>query len=227
MAGTTTPSEAPTSVPRFDGTERALHWVNAALFGLLMVTGAVLYIGPLSALVGRRETVRLVHVLAGLILPLPLLVARFGPWRQAVTADMRALARFDGDDRRWLRHAVRARSRHAGRDETVRMGKFHPGQKLNAAFTAGAIAVMFLSGSIMHWFRFFPVDWRTGATFVHDWLAFTVAVVVAGHLRMALVDRDALRSMIKGSVRGEWARHHRPKWYEEVTGLQAPAGGDG
>lgn len=33
------------------------------------------------------------------------------------------------------------------------MGKFHPGQKLNAAFTPGAIVVMLTTGSIMHWFR--------------------------------------------------------------------------
>ena len=102
------------------------------------------------------------------------------------------------------------------------MGKFHPGQKLNAAFTLGAILVMVGTGSIMHWFRFFPDDWRTGATFVHDWLAVTLAVVVAGHLKMALSDGDALRGMTQGSVPRGWARRHRPKWYEEVTG--EPAG---
>ena len=201
---------------RFDRAERWLHWINAALFGVLIATGAVLYIGALSALVGRRETVRLVHVIAGLSLPLPLLVARLGPWRQATAADVRALARFDDDDRRWLRSR--------GRNRAVRMGKFHPGQKLNAAFTLGAIAVMFLTGSVMHWFRFFPVDWRTGATFVHDWFALAIAVVVAGHLRMAFADPDALHGMTRGWVPGAWARRHRPKWYEELTGVAATPG---
>ena len=44
---------------RFDRAERVLHWVNAALFGVLMATGAVLYVGPLSALVRRRSWTRL------------------------------------------------------------------------------------------------------------------------------------------------------------------------
>lgn len=101
------------------------------------------------------------------------------------------------------------------------MGKFHPGQKLNAAFTMGAIVVMLGTGSIMHWFSLFPVDWRTGATFVHDWLAITLAVVIAGHLRMAFSDSDALRGMTKGWVPATWARRHRPKWYEQATGRPA------
>jgi formate dehydrogenase subunit gamma len=200
---------------RFDENEQALHWVNAALFGLLIATAAVLYIAPLSALVGRRELVRLLHVSSGLALPFPLLAARLGPWRQAFAADVRTLARFDDDDRRWLRSL--------GRRRDVRMGKFHPGQKLNAAFTLGAVVVMLATGSVMIWFRFFPVEWRTGATFVHDWLAITLAMVIAGHLKMAFSDGDALRGMTKGWVPTTWARRHRPKWYEAMTGHAATA----
>lgn len=194
----------------------ALHWVNAGLFLLLIATAAILYIGPLAALVGRRELVRTAHVVSGLALPVPLLVARFGRWRRAFVADVAALARFDGDDRRWLRSF--------GRAKDVRMGKFHPGQKLNAAFTLGAIVVMLATGSIMHWFRFFPVEWRTGATFVHDWLALALALVIIGHLKMALADPDARRGMTEGWVPTIWARRHRPKWYEELTGRAARPG---
>jgi formate dehydrogenase subunit gamma len=204
---------------RFDGAEQALHWVNALLFGALIVTAAILYIGPLSAVVGRRELVRLTHVVTGLALPFPLLAARLGPWRAGFVADVRALARFDDDDRRWLRSL--------GRAKDVRMGKFHPGQKLNAAFTLGAIVVMLGTGSVMHWFDYFPVDWRTGATFVHDWLAIVLAVVVVGHVRMAFKDPDARRAMWQGWVPTVWARRHRPKWYEEMTGHAArPGRGD-
>jgi len=215
MGARTAPSDVPVRarLARFDQAEQVLHWANAGLFGVLMLTAAILYIGPLTALVGRRELVRGTHVVAGLALPIPLLLARLGPWRRQVVADVRALARFDDDDRRWLRSF--------GRSKDVRMGKFHPGQKLNAAFTLGAIVVMLATGSIMHWFRFFPVDWRTGATFVHDWLAIVLAVVIVGHLRMALADQDAMRGMTEGWVPTIWARRHRPKWYEELTGRPA------
>jgi len=198
---------------RFDDAERMLHWVNAGLFGILILTAAILYIGPLSVLVGRRELVRWAHVYTGLALPLPLVLARLGPWRAAFLADVRSLARFDDDDRRWLRSF--------GRSRDVRMGKFHPGQKLNAAFTLGAILVMLGTGSVMHWFGYFPVEWRTGATFVHDWMAIVLFVVILGHLRMALSDGDAMRGMTEGWVPQIWARRHRPKWYEAETGRTA------
>jgi len=221
---TTARSEVPprARLERFDGAEQALHWVNAGLFFVLMGTAALLYVGPLSALVGRRELVRYVHVVCGLALPFPFLAARFGPWRQGFVADIRTLARFDDDDRRWVRALGRKK-----RTKDVRMGKFHPGQKLNAAFTVGAVIVMLATGSIMHWFRLFPVDWRTGSTFVHDWLAITIAIVVIGHIKMALSDPDARRGMTEGWVPTIWARRHRPKWYEEVTGRAAEPGRSG
>ncbi len=198
----------PERLDRFDATERALHWTNAALFGVLLVTAAILYVGPLSALVGRRGLVRQVHLVAGLAVPVPLLVAWLGPRRSALRADWRALARWDADDRTWLRSFGRRRTR---------TGKFHPGQKLNAAFTLGALTLLLGTGAVMHWFSLFRDDWRTGATFVHDWTAIVTTVVVAGHLRMAFADGDALRSMVRGWVPAEWARRHRPKWFEEIT----------
>ena len=208
---TTTPSEvAARRLPRFDRVERVVHWTTAALFFLLLVTAAVLYFGELSTLVGRRGLVRQVHVVSGLLLPLPLLLALVGRWGRGLLADLRAFNRWNADDRRWLRSW--------GRDPDVRLGKFNPGQKLNAAFVGGAMGVMLASGSIMYWFDPFPLSWRTGATFVHDWTAIALALAIAGHIRMALGDRDALRSMVRGWVPAEWARRHRPRWYEEQVG---------
>ena len=208
MVATTTPPRSPARLPRFDGVERALHWANAVLFAVLMATAAILYVGSLSALVGRRELVRHIHVIAGLVLPVPFLLALAGRWRRSLWADVRRLNRWDDDDRRWLRSF--------GRDPFVRLGKFNPGQKLNAAFTAGAIVVMLGTGSIMHWFRLFPVDWRTGATFVHDWLAIALFVVITGHVGSALADPDALLGMVRGWVPERWARQRRPRWHDEL-----------
>ncbi|MFN2606610.1 MAG: cytochrome b/b6 domain-containing protein [Acidimicrobiales bacterium] len=216
-------SAGPVRLLRFDRAERGLHWANAALFGILMATAAVLYIGQLSALVGRREVVRQIHVWSGLLLPVPLLAALAGPWRRSVAADLAAFNRFDDEDRRWLRLALprlRPGPTRPPRGD-VRLHKFNPGQKLNAAFVGGAIVVMLATGSIMYWFGLFPLNWRTGATFVHDWTALAVGLVTIGHVRMATADPDALRSMVRGWVPAAWARHHRPRWYEAVTGQPA------
>ncbi len=85
---------------RFDAVERALHWANAALLGVLFATAATLYVGPLSALVGRRALVRQVHLVTGLALPVPLLPALAVPRRRArlLRGDLRSLGRFDAQD---------------------------------------------------------------------------------------------------------------------------------
>ena len=75
-----------------------------------MLTGAALYAGPISTLVGRRELVRTIHVVAGLALPVPLVVGLVGRWGARLRRDLGRLNRWTRDDRRWLRRRARAAS---------------------------------------------------------------------------------------------------------------------
>ena len=211
MAAPTTrpPDASGERVPRFDRPERAVHWCTAALVGVCLLTAAALYLPSVATLVGRRALVKDVHVFAGLATPLPFLLVRFGPWRSSLAADVRRLDRFDVDDRRWLRSL--------GRDPFVRNGKFNAGQKLNAAFVFGAVLLLLGSGSMMKWFSPFPLTWRTGATFVHDWTAFAMFAALIGHVAKALGDREALGAMVGGSVSRRWAEQKAPRWLEEAA----------
>jgi formate dehydrogenase subunit gamma len=202
----------PPELARFDRVERAAHWSTASLFGVLMLTGAALYAGPISTLVGQREVVRTIHVGAGVLLPVPLLIGLAGRWGRALRRDLHRLGRFDDDDRRWLRRSTR---------DDARLGKFNPGQKLNASFLGAAIVVMLGSGIVLKWFSLFSLTTRTGATFVHDWVALGIWVAVLGHIMLAVRDPDALRGMLHGVVPARWARLHRPRWYEAETGEAA------
>jgi formate dehydrogenase subunit gamma len=195
-------------IQRFDRRARVVHWVNASLFAVLMLTGAALYAGPISTLVGNRELVRNVHVYGGLLLPLPIALAVLGRRGARLRDDLRRLNRWRPGEARWFRKQRRA---------TVRLGKFNPGQKLNAAFTAGAGLVMLATGSIMHWFDAFPLDWRTGATFAHDWFALGIWIAVVGHIVFAVRDGDALDAMmVSGRVPSSWALREAPGWYDEL-----------
>lgn len=217
MTATAAPGPAPAPVAgrpglieRFTAATRALHWATAALVLTCAVTGFSLYVGAVSAIVGHREVVKTVHVTAGLAIPVPLVLAYLGPWRRGVRAEVRRLGRWSRADRRWLR----SRGREAG-DE---VGKYNAGQKANAAFVAGMIPLMLVSGSVMTWFHYFPVRYRTGATFVHDWTAIATWAVVAGHILFALNDTGSLRGMVTGRVTRAWAARHHPRWAEEQAG---------
>lgn len=197
---------------RFDLLERIVHGINAILFAILMATASVLYVPFVSAIVGRRELVKTIHVYAGLLLPFPVLLGIVLGRR--FRDDLRRLNRWIPDDVAWLRARQWKRGRTGG---GVWLGKFNPGQKLNAAFTGGAIILMLVTGSIMRWYKPWPLRWRTGATFVHDWVAIALVVTITGHILFAIRDADSLQAMWRGGkISRAWARRHAPRWLEEI-----------
>jgi formate dehydrogenase subunit gamma len=189
-----------------------VHWTLAALMLISILTAAVLYNGSLSLLVGHRHVVEVVHVYAGFALPAPLLI---GLLSRAYRADLTRLNRFSPSDWRWLRSRTR-------RDGTIRVGKFNAGQKLNAALTAGAVAVLLGTGVLMDFTGLVRLSWRTGATFVHDWFALGLGLLVLGHIYFALNDREARRGMRTGRVSTHWAHVEHAAWAEEVDSSPGP-----
>jgi formate dehydrogenase subunit gamma len=194
---------------RFSRAERAVHWLTATLMIVCIITAAILYNGSLSINVGHRHVVELIHVYAGFALPAPML---FGFASATYRADLARLNRFSPSDWRWLRSRTR-------RDGSIRVGKFNAGQKLNAALTAGAVLVLLGSGLLMYYPGLARLSWRTGATFVHDWFALAVGVLVLGHIAYAVKDREARRGMRSGRVSASWAHAEHAAWAEDVDGL--------
>jgi formate dehydrogenase subunit gamma len=192
----------PGYVRRFSPVERLLHWVNAAGFFFLLVTGLILYLPSLSMLVSRRQTIQGIHfwggvgwlgALAGVLL--------LGGRRLLATA--RELDSFDDDDLRWL----------SGR--RAPQGRFNAGQKINAALTA-AFTILFGVSGLLLWFGEEDTRYRFASTVIlHDGLMYVSLVLLVGHLYLALIHpttRHALRGITRGSVSGDWASRHHEKW---------------
>jgi formate dehydrogenase subunit gamma len=201
-------SSAGRRLPRFTRGERWLHRAIAIDVGVLMITAAILFFPDLAGLVGNRQIVRPIHEIAGWLLPIPLLLA-IGS--RAFRSDAGVMNRFRQTDWEWFR----SRDRRSGR---LPVDKFNPGQKLNGAFMLGALIVLFVTGVMMFFSTQFPDAIRTGATFVHDWLALAVVVVVLGHIYMAFKDATARLGMRTGEVPEEWAMREHRGWAEEVLG---------
>jgi formate dehydrogenase subunit gamma len=197
---------APEYIERFSPTERAVHWVHATAFLVLLATGLALYIPALSIAVGRRPLLKDIHVYTAVAwIAALLLVVVFGD-RRRLRETLRELDQFDADDMLWLRRYPRPQ------------GRFNAGQKVNAALT-GAFAVLFaVSGSLLwlgerdHRFQF------ASTILLHDWLTLISLFLLVGHLYLALIypaTRHSLRGMTTGSVRRDWAERHHPKWVRE------------
>lgn len=202
------PPETGQRIDRFGRATRWVHWLTAILMGTCILTAAVLYNGSLSVLVGHRFVVEQLHVWSGLVLPVPIVV---GMADRAYRDDAHRLNRFTSRDWAWLRSRTR-------RDGTIEVGKFNAGQKLNGALSAGSIGVLLVSGVVMYVTHLAPLAWRTGATFVHDWFALAVGLLVLGHVVMASRDPHAMAGMRTGRVPLRWARREHAAWAREVAG---------
>jgi formate dehydrogenase subunit gamma len=190
-------------VRRFSRTERAVHWVHASAFLVLLGSGLVLYLPSLAAEIGRRPLVKDVHLFTALAWAAALVSVVVLGDRRGLRATARELDVFDADDRRWLL---------GGR---APQGRFNAGQKLNAALTA-AFAVLLAVSGVLLWLGERDTRFRFDSTIVlHDVVAYVSLALLAGHLYLAVVHpttRHALRGITVGTVREDWAREHHAKW---------------
>ncbi|WP_329129386.1 cytochrome b/b6 domain-containing protein [Streptomyces sp. NBC_01476] len=200
-------SRAAGGVRRFTRAETWVHRSLAWLMGICVFTAVCLYFPPLAEIVGRRRLVVTIHEWSGIALPVPPLL---GLASRAFRRDAGRLGRFFPHDWSWLKIALRRRRR-----EPNLAGKFNAGQKLYAAFTVGSILLMVGTGLIMWFPRLTPLVWRTGATFVHDWLFLLIIVAITGHVRFAAQDPEARRGLRTGYVTRWWADREHWLWRTE------------
>lgn len=181
---------------------------------ILIATAAALYIPDISVLIGNRGIVKTIHSVSGFLLPIPLIIAILFP---VFRMNMRELNRFHPHDFAWLKRAESASISPKISNPDPVYGKFNAGQKLNAAFSFGAILIMFATGMIMFFSSLFTDDIRTGATFVHDWLTLVIVIALTGHVYMAMKDTEARMGMRSGEVTRGWAQKHHPHWVQVNT----------
>jgi formate dehydrogenase subunit gamma len=211
-----------TRIRRFLPATRLLHWLNAALFLLLLSTGLSIYLPAVKApAIGGYRLVPLLHVLVGfafVLAPVALFVLARG--RRALAADVAGALTPAPGDAAWLRYATLVAL--GARVRQPPTGKFNAGQKLNTWFWVLAWGGLSATGLVL------AVNFFTKSVFeaafveeifpLHELLALVSILPLAGHLYVALVNRGtrpALRGIITGDVDAAWAREHHAVWYEE------------
>jgi formate dehydrogenase subunit gamma len=201
----TTPSVL--RLARFSRTERALHWVHASAFLVLLGSGLCLYLPSLADLIGRRPLLKDIHVYTALAWIGALALVLLAGDRRRLLATAREIDSFDADDLAWLRRRPAAQ------------GRFNAGQKINAIVTA-ALAVLFAVTGFFLWYGERNHALRLqNALIVHDWLMYASFFLLLGHLYLSLIHpatRHSLSAITRGWVREDWALRHHPKWVEQL-----------
>jgi len=195
-------------LPRFTRTERAVHWVHATAFLILLGSGLCLYLPSLAEVVSRRPLVKGIHIYTAIAWAVALvLIVLFGD-RRSLARTAHEIDSFDADDRAWLLR------------RGAPQGRLNAGQKLNAVITA-AFALLFVVTGFFLWYGERDTRFRLpNALLVHDWLMYVSFILFMGHLFLAVIypkTRHALNGITRGWVDEGWALEHHRKWVEETV----------
>lgn len=224
-------SEQPSTILRFSGASRAVHWLVSALFLLLLATGLLLYVPIVKGQhLGGFRIVPLLHVILGIASIAAVLPAYLLPDdRRLMRGDLRQLCHFERGDSSWFRYAFYALLGARLRPPSTH--KFNAGQKANTVAVAIFTAGLMLTGAVLavNYFtkRVFAASLVEQIYTLHDAFMLVSVPIVGGHIFLATLNpstRPSLRGMLGGSVNREWARLHHDRWVEEVEAQTAPPG---
>jgi formate dehydrogenase subunit gamma len=199
----------PRQVPRYDFTERAIHWMSAISFLYATFTGLAMWshkLWWLSAVFGGGVATREWHPWSGVIFAL-VQGFMFRQWAGSM--------KLDDNDKIWLQNSHKyAMNQEEGLPE---VGRFNAGQKMLFWFQAGAALVLFLSGVVLWYPELMPRTARLAAILIHPAAGLAAIGLIIIHVYMGTAAvPGAFRAMINGAVSEGWARAHHPKWLRDL-----------
>lgn len=212
-------------VRRFEKGVIVIHWLYAASFLTLVITGIGFEFKALDFLMGPWA--RLAHRIAA-----PVLVT--APWVYLTVCGksgwvhLKDAFYWTRDDFRWL---ARAPLHYMlGKGDMPPAGMFNPGQKLNYLTVCFTNVAFTITGVIM-WFgrpnmELAQRDMFRTAAIIHQvsfWLAITMFSL---HLYLALIHpftKQAITAMINGYVTRSYAQLHHGRWLAQVESAEVAA----
>jgi formate dehydrogenase subunit gamma len=206
-------------IPRYDGLVRVNHWITAACFILLTLSGLAMF-HPLffwlTGLFGGGQATRAVHPWIGLVLFLSyaLLFARF------MTSNWP-----NRDDVVWSRHIMDVIS---NREENLpELGKYNAGQKFVFWSQALLIIVLLITGLVIwdwYFYGWTAIPTKRMAALIHSFAAILAITIVIVHIYSAIWVKGTMRAMTRGTVTIGWAYRHHRRWLRDyLTGKSARA----
>jgi formate dehydrogenase subunit gamma len=207
-----TAPDRPRRLLRWSATERAVHWIHAAAFLVLLGSGLCLYLPSLAEAVGRRPLLKTIHIYTAIAWAIALVLVVVAGNRRALRRTLHEVEYFDADDVAWLR----------GRGAP--QGRLNAGQKLNTIVTA-VFAILFAISGFFLWYGERNTAWRLpNALLVHDYLMYVSLILFLGHLWLSLIyprTRHALNGITRGWVREDYALRRHAKWAETAESVDS------
>lgn len=200
-------------VPRYNASERVIHWTVAITFILLAASGLAFFHPAfwfLTSLLGGGTWSRILHPFLGLVMFAFFAVMAVKYWKENVIKSY---------DREWgkrLSDVINNRD-----DNLPEIDKYNIGQKQLFWVMVATMGLLLVSGVVL-WrdtVFSFPVTVVRISAVVHAVASFVLILGVIVHIYSAIFwVKGSLRAMTRGTVTHAWAKHHHPLWYRRITG---------
>jgi formate dehydrogenase subunit gamma len=199
---------------RYTLAERLTHWVAAAAYVYLLLTGLAIWSPWLfwvAVILGGAPVSRMLHPWAGLIFfaAVSNMYAMWAP--QMATTE---------NDKSWwrsLRYYIQNQD-----DKMPPAGRYNAGQKA-LFWNFFWSAIVLLATGVLLWFpEYIPWSFRWlryVAVFLHPVAALVTIANFMIHIYMSVfAERGAFGSVIRGDVSIAFAKRYHPGWYKEIAG---------
>lgn len=200
-------------VPRYNASERVIHWTVAITFILLAASGLAFFHPAfwfLTSLLGGGTWSRILHPFLGIVMFLFFAVMAVKYWKENVIKPY---------DREWgkrLSDVINNRD-----DNLPEIDKYNIGQKQLFWVMVATMGLLLVSGVVL-WrdtVFAFPVTVVRISAVVHAAASFVLILGIIVHIYSAIFwVKGSLRAMTRGTVTHAWAKHHHPLWYRRITG---------
>jgi formate dehydrogenase subunit gamma len=200
-------------VPRYNASERVIHWTVAITFILLAASGLAFFHPAfwfLTSLLGGGTWSRILHPFLGLVMFAFFAVMAVKYWKENVIKSY---------DREWgkrLSDVINNRD-----DNLPEIDKYNIGQKQLFWVMIATMVLLLVSGVVL-WrdtVFAFPVTVVRISAVVHAAASFVLILGIIVHIYSAIFwVKGSLRAMTRGTVTHAWAKHHHPLWYRRITG---------
>ena len=197
----------PYTLVRYSLFTRINHWITAACFVLLALSGLAMFdpaLFFLSGLFGGGQSTRALHPWFGIVLVLSFLMLFIQFWHHNL---------WNRDDTRWTRAL---RYLLVNDEERVPpVGRYNAGQKFVFWAMALLILVLLLSGLAiwdLYFFDYMTIEQKRIAVLIHGAAAVGGIAVLIMHVYAGVWVRGSVRGMVRGYVTAGWAWRHHRKW---------------
>jgi formate dehydrogenase subunit gamma len=205
---------------------RINHWITAACFVLLMLSGLSMFhpmLYFLSALFGGGQWARAAHPWIGIVLMVSYAGLIVQYWRDN---------QWSRDDVAWMGKIDRVL---ANEEEGVpQVARFNAGQKFVFWAMTLLVPALFFTGLVI-WDVYFSayttIEMQRVAVLLHSLAAIAAIVIWIIHVYAAIWVRGSMQAMTRGYVTPGWAWRHHRKWLRSLAETHSagptPRGGNG